>query len=165
MRPMKANVSSFPRCRALALGALLALAPAVEAQVYKCIDSAGRTTYQQTPCPASARGGPVDLVVSNGSGQDPAENQRWQGAVQRGEVVEGMPRRFVEQTAGAPAEMRPGRPDENAFEVWTFPRGNQIMLVGMTNGIVVWVRQEYPGGVAPQDAPAEGAPPEPPPAT
>ncbi|MEP7181815.1 MAG: DUF4124 domain-containing protein [Betaproteobacteria bacterium] len=161
---MNAPIPTFPRCRGLALAALLALAPAVEAQVYKCIDGAGRTTYQQTPCPAGAKGGRVDLVVNNGSGQDPAENQRWQGAVQRAEVMEGMPRRFVEQAVGAPAETRPGRADENAFEVWTYPRGNQVMLIGITNGIVVWVRQEYPGGVAPQDAPADGTAPEPPPA-
>ena len=149
-----------PPSRIVAVAALLALAPAVHGQVFKCVDAAGRTTYQQMPCPAGTKGGRVDLVVDNGSTENPAEALRWQGAVRRGEVLEGMPRRFVEQALGAPAETRPGRADENAFEVWTYPRGNQLTLVGITAGIVVWVRQEFPDGVAPPEANPDGTTPE-----
>lgn len=45
----------FHRAAALIGGALLLCAGAAEAQVYKCVDAAGKTVYSQAPCPRNAK--------------------------------------------------------------------------------------------------------------
>ena len=40
--------------RVLALAALTMLSSGVKAQVYKCVDAVGKTTYLQSPCPTGA---------------------------------------------------------------------------------------------------------------
>ena len=42
------------------LAALLLLAPAAQAQMYKCVDERGRTQYADKPCPGG-RSGEVDI--------------------------------------------------------------------------------------------------------
>lgn len=61
------------RQRALELAialALCAIAPMAQAEVYKCTDAAGRTTYSDTPC--DSRGKPLTLPdPSKRSATDP----------------------------------------------------------------------------------------------
>jgi hypothetical protein len=58
-------------------------------------DNAGRVTYQQAPCPATA-GGRVELFIDNGSSRGaPDDEAQWQAAVRDHVVVVGMPRHHV----------------------------------------------------------------------
>ena len=140
--------------RALLVAAALALAsPAtILAQVFKCVDASGHTTYQQTPCPASAHGGRIDLSIDNGNTRATEEDEAiWQSAAREKTVIVGMPARYVRVALGAPREMRPGRADENAAEIWSYPKPDSIVLrLGFRNGAVTWMRNDS------QDAAAEG---------
>ncbi|OGA49409.1 MAG: hypothetical protein A3G25_09740 [Betaproteobacteria bacterium RIFCSPLOWO2_12_FULL_63_13] len=49
--------------RVLALCVLWAFAIAAQAQVHKCIDASGKTTYSQSPCPAGTKSGAVSRTV------------------------------------------------------------------------------------------------------
>lgn len=57
-------MSIHGRMQVLLAGGLLVASSGVDAQVFKCIDAAGLTSYSQTPCTADAR-----------------EVGRWQGQV------------------------------------------------------------------------------------
>ena len=57
-------MSIHGRMQALLAGGLLVASSGADAQVFKCIDAAGLTSYSQTPCTADAR-----------------EVVRWQGQV------------------------------------------------------------------------------------
>ena len=128
---------------ALALAvAVLAATPAA-AQVYKCVDANGRVTYQQAACPASHRGGPVELFLDNGSGRDSPETEaRWRQLAAQHDVATGMPKRWVQQSLGAPTEQRPGTTAESASEVLTFVQPTQVLKVGLLAGVVAWSRTE-----------------------
>jgi hypothetical protein len=126
--------------------ALIALAcPAVvDAQVYKCVDRAGRTTYQQQPCPEAQKGGRLSLSVDSGSMQQrgdatPADLDP-QARLKK--IVPGMTRAAVAQAHGAPQEMRPGRPGENAPEVWIYRRTDLAGRIGFREGVVAWVSDD-----------------------
>jgi len=106
----------MPRLHFLLSATILcsAFAPA-QAQVYKCIESGGATTYQQTPCRAGQKGGALDIRTDNGSGNDgPAAESEWAAAIQQRAPRQGMPQRLVEQALGPPQETRPPRPGERA---------------------------------------------------
>jgi hypothetical protein len=130
-----------PACGLLtvALAALVWAAPAA-AQVYKCVDKAGRTTYQQQPCPDAQKGARMDLPLNNGSVQDDATDRDWAAKAGRKEVGVGMPRAFVVQAYGTPQEMRPGRAEENAAEVWRYRRKDFDLALGFNRGVVAWTK-------------------------
>lgn len=51
----------------------LALATPAQAQLYKCVDGAGRTTYRDRPCPSQGQG--RALKGQRGGGQDAAAGE------------------------------------------------------------------------------------------
>jgi len=56
------------------------------------VDASGHVTYQQTPCPAAHRGGPLELFLENGSGRDaPDVEARWKALADQHDVAVGMP--------------------------------------------------------------------------
>lgn len=128
---------------ALALG--LAFTSVASAQVYKCVDGAGRTTYQQTPCPVTQKGSRVELKSDNGSTREVAEEEPdWSVAARTGELSAGMSKRWVQQALGPPLECRPGQADEKASEVCLFETVKGRLRTGLNNGAVVWWRKDSP---------------------
>lgn len=140
--------------RPIALMLLVGAAP-VAAQVYKCVDKAGRTAYQQQPCPGAQKGTRMDLPLNNGSVQDDATDSDWAAKAGRKEVGVGMPRAFVVQAYGTPQEMRPGRAKENAVEVWRYRRDDFNLALGFNKGVVAWTN------FSPVDGPEAELDPEP----
>ncbi len=133
---------------AIALGAVPA-----SAQVYKCVDRAGRTSYQQQPCPDTHKGGRVELWLGNantGTGED--RDREWAARAKDKTVVPGMPRAFVVQAYGTPQEMRPGRAGEEATEVWVYRRSDLDTRVGFKGGVVAWVGDQPPEAPPPENA-------------
>ena len=57
--------------RIVAAAVAAVLAGTLEAQVFKCVDAEGRTTYQQAPCAKDVKGARVELDPDNGRTQDP----------------------------------------------------------------------------------------------
>ena len=49
--------------RILVLSALSVFAAGAQAQVYKCIDASGKTTYLQSPCPSGAKSTAISRTV------------------------------------------------------------------------------------------------------
>jgi hypothetical protein len=135
---------TFPNALAAAAAiAVLVVAAPAAAQVFKCVDPNGRVTYQQTPCPASHRGGPLELALDNGSSRDsPEAEARWRALAEQHDVATGMPKRWVEQSLGAASEQRAGTTAEAATEVLTFVQPTQVMKVGLLAGVVAWSRAE-----------------------
>ena len=126
--------------------AVLAVAAAIcatraGAQVFRCLDAAGRTTYQQTPCEAGTRGRQVELTPDNGASQDSAALEaQWTTAAKSGQVVAGMPRRHVRAAYGVPTEVRGGSASERASEVWVYRNPGGVRRVGFVDGRVAWDR-------------------------
>jgi hypothetical protein len=123
--------------------AAAALAPAVApAQIFKCVDASGHTTYQQTPCPSSARGGRVELFLDNGTTRDSPENEAaWESAARERNVQVGMPPRYVRMARGAPRSSRPGKSEDGVSEVWSYNEADgRTLRVGFRNGVVAWTR-------------------------
>jgi len=135
----------FPMNRVLALvaGAALAGALPAHAQVFKCVDGAGRTTYQQEPCAKDMRGARIEIVPDNGSTQEPAALEaQWSAAARGGQVLAGMPKRFVRDAYGVPAEVRAGTSADRASEIWIFRNPSGARRVGFLDGRVTWERGE-----------------------
>ena len=134
-RAMHISVPPAWLARAVVVAAIAAsVAAPAAAQVYKCIDRAGRVTYQQQPCPDAQTGGPMSSIIVDNSrtqaGDD--ENADWTEHIKRKQVVQGMPRAVVIQAYGSPQEMRPGRARENATEVWSYRRPTSPRPLGST---------------------------------
>lgn len=49
--------------RLAVLGAMMVFAAGAQAQVYKCVDASGRTTYLQSACPSGAKSSTVSRTV------------------------------------------------------------------------------------------------------
>jgi hypothetical protein len=81
------------RLRGIALvGAMAALPVAAHADVFKCVDNAGRITYQESACGSGVRGGRVELPEESVSVREPPEVEAaWRAAASRREVTKGMP--------------------------------------------------------------------------
>lgn len=60
----------FIRCAATLLVLFIA-APAAHAQVYKCVDKAGKTVYTQSPCPSNTKSANVRQSVTPSSALPP----------------------------------------------------------------------------------------------
>jgi hypothetical protein len=141
-RPSMPSASGLVASRAGAAVAIIwfAYGPAAFGQIFKCVDSAGRTTYQQAPCGPQQRGG--KLQVQNDGAADGGEDleTRWRTTAARREVSPGMPKRWVQQALGQPSEIRPGRGEDSASEVWSYSRDDGVTRVGFNAGIVAWSR-------------------------
>jgi len=68
---------------ALLATALLA-ASAAQAQVYKCIDSAGKVVYSQIPCPANTKSGTISRRLSPAPGSSAATPSATEAAEKAG---------------------------------------------------------------------------------
>lgn len=145
------------RLRLLAgLAALLGACAGAQAQVYKCVDSAGRTTYQKGPCGETQKGGRVELMLGNGSSlaNEGDPEREWGERAKRKQVSAGMPRAFVVRAHGTPQEMRPGRPRENASEVWLYRRSDLELAVGFVKGVVAWTSEPGKLDIEPDPVPS-----------
>src|SRR5687767_10623653 len=140
-----------------AIAALAVASPAL-AQVYKCVDRAGHVTYQQSPCTGGQQGGAVELKEPVTVRQD-GNDAMWSAAAREQRVVVGMPKPFVTQALGTPAQIRAPRNGESGSEVWVYNRNGQTTRVGFINNAIAWMRSDAPA--APADARASGAPPAP----
>ena len=138
--------------------ALTLAAPAV-AQVFKCVDKGGHTTYQQAPCAGGQQGGTVKLEesVTNRPGGSEA---MWSAAAREQRVVVGMPKHFVTEALGSPAEIRAPRSGESGSEVWVYSKAGQTTRLGFLNNAVAWMRGDSPASEArgPVPSAAGGSP-------
>jgi len=133
--------------------AALALPALAHAQVYKCVDRAGRTTYQQQPCPDTQKGGRMALPIDNGSTrQDDAAAAELEAQSDRKKVLPGMSRALVAKAYGTPQDMRPGQVGEDATEVWVYRRPELNVRVGFRGGFVVWLNENAAASIAPGTA-------------
>ena len=73
--------------RALLLAALWVVAAGAQAQVYKCIDAGGKTTYSQSPCPANSRSGAITRTVPDVPAPAPAAGKPANGKAADGKAA------------------------------------------------------------------------------
>jgi len=130
-------------CAALVAALVLVSAGPATAQIFKCTDASGHTTYQQTACPPNATGGRIESDDDAGASResDPIE-AAWEAAAREKNVKVGMPRRYVRIALGPPREARPGRVNESASEVWSYQQGAQTLRIGFRNDAVTWTRYD-----------------------
>ncbi len=141
--------------RLLPAVALLALcAPALGQGVVKCIDADGNVTYQDSPCTSGQKGRPVELPKA----ETREDTGPWEAAARDAKVIQGMPKRWVLRSRGAPVEIRPGGAREDATEVWRYVARDGSVLVGFAGPNVAWVREESARSPAAAPAPASTAP-------
>jgi hypothetical protein len=142
--PSSAAFAALARFAPLIVAALLPGAAA--AQVYKCVDRAGHTTYQQSPCVGGQSGESIELadpvLVRPGALSSEKSEALWQAAAREGRAVVGMPKPFVAQGLGSPAEIRAPRSGEVGSEVWVFPKGVQVTRIGFLDNVVAWIRSD-----------------------
>ena len=135
------------RIRSLLSMIVVLCASAAHAQVFKCVDASGNVTYQQEPCTGGAKGAAVELRTDNAQSQDPADRDgRWRIAAERGAVIPGMPKRWVQQALGQPREIRRGTASEGVAEVWVYQTPRGPLLVGFRTNAVEWSRGAGTGG-------------------
>jgi hypothetical protein len=131
------------RVGTIAAVALVGLAPVLAtAQVYKCVDASGATTYQQEPCAGGQQGRALNLKPEKDTPAQPDMTPQWSAAASEGRVVTGMPRQFVTQALGAPAERRPPRTGEAGGEVWVYVKANEMTRVGFVGDVVAWTMRD-----------------------
>lgn len=127
--------------------------------VVKCVDADGNITYQDSACSGGQAGRAIALPKSES--RDDAG--RWEAAAKDAKVIPGMPKRWVLRARGAPVEIRPGKPGDNASEIWRYVSREGTTLIGFTGSDAAWQREET-GPVAPgpavtgTTAPASGTP-------
>lgn len=132
-------------------GAMLVLP--VHAQVFKCVDKSGHTTYQQSPCGGGQQGGTVELKESV-SIRPAGSEAMWSAASRENRVIVGMPKPFVTEALGSPGEIRAPRAGESGAEVWVYAKAGQTTRLGFVNNAVAWIRSDS----ATQEGRAPGAP-------
>jgi hypothetical protein len=137
--------------RALAFG-VVALAGASHAQIYKCVDRGGHTTYQQSPCTGGQQGGTVDVKEPVTVPSD-TNAAAWSAAAREHRVVVGMPKPFVTEALGRPNEIRAPRSGESGSEVWVYPKPTQTTRLGFVDNAIAWIRND----VAPARTGAQAA--------
>lgn len=126
----------------LVLGsAATAQGSAATAQVYKCVDRGGHTTYQQSPCASGQQGGTVELKEPVTIRQD-GNDAMWSAAAREQRVVVGMPKPFVTQALGSPGQIRAPRTGESGSEVWVYTKNGQTTRIGFINNAISWMRSD-----------------------
>jgi len=135
---------------------VFALAPSTaRVQIVKCTDTGGHVTYQQAPCVAGQQGRAIELVKDKA----PPNASTWESAAAAGQVVSGMPKRWVLRARGTPVVIRAATAAEEATEIWRYPQAATVLTIGFAGDAVVWVRDEPRLATAPEAAPAlAGAP-------
>ena len=128
--------------RVVAVGAVV-LAGAAHAQIYKCVDRAGHTTYQQSPCTGDQQGGAVDVKEPVAVPSD-TNAAAWSAAAREQRIVVGMPKPFVTEALGRPNEIRAPRSGESGSEVWVYAKPAQTTRLGFMNNAVAWIRYNAP---------------------
>lgn len=142
-----------------AVVALAAAAPA-RAEVFKCVDAQGRTTYQQAPCAKGEKGARVELTVDNGVAEDaPDLEAKWAAAAKQGQIQPGMPKRYVQAAWGLPSETRAGTPADRASEIWVYRNPGGLRRVGFLDGRVAWERGDETSSEPARDGTGAAAPP------
>ena len=63
-------------------------------------------------------------------------------------------RAYVVRAYGTPQEMRPGRPRENASEVWLYKRSDLELAVGFAKGVVAWTNEPAKLDIEPDPQPS-----------
>jgi hypothetical protein len=124
-------------------GIAMLVASHAAAQIYKCVDRSGHTTYQQSPCTGGQKGGEVELKESlsiNPGGSEAV----WSTAAREQRVVVGMPKPFVTEALGKPSEIRAPRSGETGSEVWVYARAAGTTRYGFVDNAVAWIRSEVP---------------------
>ena len=93
--------------------------------------------------PGDARGTRIEIAPDNGATREPAELEtQWTAAARNGQVLAGMPKRFVRDAYGVPAEVRAGTSADRASEIWVFRNPGGARRVGFLDGRVAWERGE-----------------------
>jgi hypothetical protein len=141
---------------AVAIAMLACMSPTL-AQVFKCVDRAGHTTYQQSPCTGGQQGGAVELKEPVTVRQD-GNDALWGAAAREQRVVVGMPKTFVTQALGTPAQIRAPRNGESGSEVWVYNRNGQTTRVGFINNAIAWLRSDAAAGTDVRGAASTNAP-------
>ena len=128
-----------------------------QAQVYKCIEPGGATSYQQAPCRPGQKGGALEIRTDNGSSNDGAAAEaEWASAIERRAPRKGMPQRLVEQALGPPQETRSPRPGERASVVWIYGRPEGMLHIAFLDGRVAAMHIESAQSAEPQQAEPTG---------
>lgn len=144
--------------RFVAAAGFAVLAGTSGAQVFKCVDAGGRTTYQQSACAKGDRGARVELAPDNGRTQEPAAQEAtWAVALKAGQVVAGMPKRHVRDAFGAPAEVRAGTTAERVSEIWIYRNPGGVRRIGFLDGRVAWERGDDASSAPPATEPGDDA--------
>jgi len=143
--------------RYVAAAGLVVLAGTSAAQVFKCVDAEGRTTYQQSPCAKGDKGARVELAPDNGRTQEPAALEaKWAVALKAGQVVAGMPKRLVRDAFGAPTEVRAGTTAERVSEIWIYRNPGGVRRIGFLDGRVAWEGGDDASSTPPATEAGEG---------
>jgi hypothetical protein len=149
----KSGKSARPIGPGVLVLAALAVASPTLAQVYKCVDRAGHTTYQQSPCAGGQQGGTVELKEPVTVRQD-GSDALWSATAREQRVVVGMPKPFVTQALGTPAQIRAPRSGESGSEVWVYNKNGQTTRVGFVNNVIAWLRSDAGPAATDTRAPA-----------
>jgi hypothetical protein len=126
-----------PALRTIAV-AIACVAPLAHGQVFKCVDANGGTTYQQEPCAGGQQGRALNLKTDKETAPAPDLTPQWSAAASEGRIATGMPRRWVIEALGSPAERRSARSGETGSEIWVYVRANEMTRVGFVGDVVVW---------------------------
>ena len=144
--------------------ATVLLPAAATADVYKCTDASGHVTYQQAPCAGGQRGASIELsdpvLARPGALSSDKAEALWHAAAREGRAVVGMPKPFVTQGMGSPAEIRAPRTGEAGSEVWVYPKGAQVTRIAFHDNVVAWMRTDATPAAKPSGTaatPASGA--------
>lgn len=106
--------------------------------VVKCVDADGNITYQDSACSGGQAGRAIALPKSES--RDDAGS--WEAAAKDAKVIPGMPKRWVLRARGAPVEILPGKPGDNATEIWRYVSREGTTLIGFTGSNAAWQREE-----------------------
>jgi len=132
--------------------------PAQPVEIFRCTDVNGSVTYQQEKCPAAGKSSRVDTQETGRSFDLPAREQAWAKAAQEHRVLTGMPRRWVREALGTPAQMHLGAED-GATETWEYDSAAGASRVGFRDGLVLWTRDRRTVKLSPDSAGASRASP------
>jgi hypothetical protein len=124
-------------CFALALSATAAeTAP----QIFKCTDASGAVTYQNEPCPKSAKAGRVEIFDNRWSATNEEREAEWRRSASQHQLVAGMPGRWVREALGEPTEVR-DTPTAGAAQLWLYKLPGRSIDVGMLNDQLLWFKE------------------------
>ena len=123
--------------------------PAQPVEIFRCTDVNGSVTYQQEKCPAAGKSSRVDTQENGRSFDLPAREQEWAKAAKEQRVLTGMPRRWVREALGTPAQMHLGAED-GASEAWDYDSSAGVLRVGFRDGLVLWTRDRRTVKLSPE---------------